>query len=268
METNNITLPDIILPNSEWKPSLVHVYAKTNWANGHLNALEGAVKKWIKGHPYSVTEEDDPEKIWHAFIIKTNTASRDIPLIVGDYINCLRSALDQLAWNLVHLCPETIPKNERIAKQIVFPVCETDSAYASKRGLFHPDIGKVFDTFQPEDRTNAYRSHPLWQLDKLWNIDKHRMIAVNCCKFDVTMRGGINGRIENFEDRMMVLVPCVARLCYRPVYVEPRITPQVLFGEYMGDFEITLSDLRKIYEFVGGKVIPAFAGFFPKLPGP
>jgi hypothetical protein len=267
MNADDTTLPDIILPDSKWEPSLDHVYAKTNWAKRHFDALDVSVKRWIKSRPYVITEEDDPDRVWHGFIIKADTTS-DVALIAGDFINCLRSALDQLAWNLVHLCPDTVPKTDGAARQVVFPICEKDATYTQKRLLFSPAIAQVLDSFQPKDRTNAFRYHPLWQLDKLWNIDKHRMVAANCCRFQVTMRGGIKGRIDNFEDRVVVLVPCLARFYYRPVYVEPRITPQVLFGEHMGSWEITISDLRNIYDFVAHDVIPKFACFFPQTPSP
>jgi hypothetical protein len=253
----------IIVPNSEWVPSLEHVYAKTSWAKHHLETLEAKVKGWIDSHPYSIAEKDNPERTLHCFVIKPRTADVDIPLIAGDFVNCLRSALDQLAWNLVHLYPETIPTTNGAKRQVVFPICETDAAYVSKRRLFHPDIGKALDLFQPQDRANAFRSHALWQLDRLWNIDKHKAIAVNCCKVDVAFYGGMKGQIDYFDDSIIAVLPSLSRISLRPTYLKPRITPQILFGDYMGDFEITTTGLRDIYEFVTKMVIPRFAGFFP-----
>ena len=254
----------IAAPNSEWTPSLASVNLKTIWAKRHLDNLEARIRDWINSNPYSIREEDNSERTLHAFIIETRTAPNDIPLIAGDYVNCLRSALDQLAWNLVHLFPETVPKSRSAARRVVFPICETESVYQEKRALFNPAIGNVLDGFQPNDRTNAFRNHPLWQIDRLWNIDKHKMVAVNGNTFSVTMLGGSDGRIEYLNDRIVVVVPCVARISSHPTYTKPRVTPQILFGEHMDeDWGLAVSDLRNAYDYITNEVIPAFAGFFP-----
>jgi hypothetical protein len=105
-----------------WKPSIEYVHMKTRRAQFHLKALEDNLSRWMKSKPYSIAEKDDLEAVWHYFTITPHDISEDIPLAAGDFVNCLRSALDQLAWNLVNLFPETIPKDEKIARQIVFPI--------------------------------------------------------------------------------------------------------------------------------------------------
>jgi hypothetical protein len=239
---------------------------KTRRAKTHLDALEKEIMRWIKSHPYSITEEDDSEAVWHYFIIKTRPITEDVPLIAGDFINCLRSALDQLAWNLVNLFPETVPKDEKTARRIDFPICDSDASYLSKRGLFPPAIALILDSLQPNDRANAFRFHPLWQLNKLWNIDKHRTIPINCGSFGISARGGMNGYglVDYLHDRIVMRVPSLARVSLRPMYIQPRITPQVTFGEFMSEgFELPVTRLGEIYKYVIGDVITKFTGFFP-----
>jgi hypothetical protein len=47
-----------------------------------------------------------------------------------------------------------------------------------------------------------------------------------------------------------------------PVNLDPSISVDVLFGEYMGAFELSVPRLKETNEFVGNTVIPAFTGLF------
>jgi hypothetical protein len=67
----------IVAPNSEWTPSLVSVNLKTIWAKRHLDNLEARIRDWVDSHPYSIREEDNPERTLHAFIIETRIAPND-----------------------------------------------------------------------------------------------------------------------------------------------------------------------------------------------
>jgi hypothetical protein len=250
--------------NDKWTPSLEHIYRKTRRAKLHLEALEQRVVEFVNARPYTITEHDDPQGQVHAFIIKPIGVPESIPLIAGDFVSCLRSSLDHLAWNLVHLDPATVPKNDKHARKIVFPICETAEAYASKLALFPPAMAPVFDSLQPKDRANAYLTHHLWRLDKLWNIDKHRTIPMNGGYIRVSTRDRTKAVIDRFENGVVVCVPSLSRVQIRPVYPRPIIEQEIVLGEHMGGFMVGTSQLRTMYDFVTQNVIPKFAGFFPK----
>lgn len=247
-----------------WKPSIEYVYMKARRADVHLQSAEKRLRDWINSNPYSIKEEDNLDLTKHGFTITPHAAPEEIPLTVGDFVNCLRASLDQLAWNLVNLFPETIP-TAKTENKIVFPICRTEEAYREKRALFHASIHPILDSLQPSDRPNATKTEALWQLDKLWNLDKHRTIPVNCGNTTIAFPTGITGFIDmdEFKQCFYVIVPCLARVQLRPSYVKPKIIPDILFGEYMGDLAIDIKRLREIYAFVVEKVIPRFTGFFP-----
>lgn len=267
---NDTPKPEVVITGSDaWKPSIEYVYMKTRRAEFHLKSAESQIRDWIKSKPYTIVEKDDRQRTQHIYIISRVAISEDIPLAVGDFLNCLRSALDQLAWGLVHLFPNTIP-DEKVGGQIVFPICRSDESYETKRSLFDRSIHKALDSLQPNDRRNAMYTHHLWKLDKLWNIDKHRTIPVNCGNWIIELQqGGMKGMIEAdpVNDCFVVAVPNLSRFYHRPPYVKPKVTPDILFGEHMGKLDVSIRDLRDIYKFVIGEVIPKFAGFFPDCIG-
>lgn len=86
-------------------PRLIYVDIKTRRAEFHLNALEVTVKNWIDSKPYIVTHYDNFEKAIHVIRIEDKPAPELIPMLIGDFVCCLRAALDQLAWALAHLSP-------------------------------------------------------------------------------------------------------------------------------------------------------------------
>lgn len=243
---------------------------KARWADFHLQSAEKQIGDWIKSNPYTISEKDDLNRTQHFFMIYPRAMREEVVLTIGDFVNCLRASLDQLAWNLVHLFPDTVP-TAKTENRIVFPICRTDEAYWEKRALFHRSIHPVLDSLQPNDRANALQTESLWQLDKLWNIDKHRTIPVNCGNWTINFQAGMKGFIEwdSFNQCFIAMVPCLSRFCLRPSYVQPQIIPDILFGEYMSStFGVDIKRLREIHTVITGDVIPKFARFFPSRPTP
>jgi len=249
-----------------WSPSIEYVYMKARRADFHLQSAEKQLRSWVKSNPYTIREEDNLDRTQHLLVITpTRPPDEEIAMTVADFVNCLRGALDQLAWNLVNLFPETVPATEKTARKVVFPICATDDSYREKRALFHHSIHTSLDSLQPNDRANAMQTEPLWQLDKLWNLDKHRTMPVNCGNWNIKFPQGITGMVDRDElnNRFVIMIPCLSRIQLRPAYVKPQIIPDILFGEYMGDFAVDIRRLREIHTFVADVMIPKFTGFFP-----
>jgi hypothetical protein len=64
------------------------------------------------------------------------------------------------------------------------------------------------------------------------------------------------------DDCLIVRLP-LRVVWTNPVEIKPQVSVDILFGEYMSTFEVSISRLREIYDFVTTEVIPRFAGFFP-----
>jgi hypothetical protein len=110
-----------------------------------------------------------------------------LPLILGDCLQNLRSSLDYLVWELV-VAAKGQP-NEKNA----FPICEDAGRFKESlgrgrlRGLSTDAIEEV-EMFQPYFDGRDFREHPYWLLDKLCNINKHRRILLT------RLKAGYGGR--------------------------------------------------------------------------
>lgn len=83
-------------------PSLFDPDLKVQWAKRHLDVLTEYILKFQAENHYTLTTEEDTAN--GLFIITTRVSHNDmvftIALIMGDFVNCLRSSLDHLAWQL------------------------------------------------------------------------------------------------------------------------------------------------------------------------
>ena len=240
---------------------LMFVKMKARRADEHFHFLEREVDGWAR-KPYTIVENTDFEKSLHVFRVEFTPTPEIIPMLFGDFVCCLRSALDQLAWRLAHLDVNRIftPKEQR---DISFPIFTDPWTYNKRRGLFPPAVARVLDPLQPDFREDGFRGDILWQLDKLWNLDKHR--STPSTSYDVTFDFSVPNwrqfcRIRTLPDRLEMAFP-LSFTWTGEVDLKPQISVDILFGE-AGNFEIKIARLGEINDFVRNDVIPRFTCFF------
>lgn len=118
--------------------------------------------------------------------------------MVGDCIHNFRSALDHLAFQLAEAHSRPVPPN--LIRSSAFPIFKTGNNYRRRgpsgaawkmRGMSRYARGTI-ERLQPYHR----RTHPelwrLWQLDELWQVDKHRMIHL-CAAVPEQVQFRVNG---------------------------------------------------------------------------
>lgn len=134
----------------------------------------GFTQPGIWTNAQSLPLKDDPQTGDRSYYL---AAAQDIPpvipLIAGDVIHNLRSALDHLAYHLVYVGTGGAGP----FKNVYFPISRSTELYRAERG------GKVRgmrqDAVDAIDAIEPYRGgagHTLWQLHALNIIDKHRLI--------------------------------------------------------------------------------------------
>jgi len=234
----------------------------------HLDQLERELSAWIKRPPYTVSCEDNFQYGIHFCRILIDLTPDIIPMLIGDFISNLRAALDHTAWQVAHLNPKKIfSAKER--KRIQFPIYSGDAAqFADLCSLFPSTIANIFDELQANRGGNAYRDGPLWQLNKLWNMDKHRGIPLsyNYVVLDFPMFPGwrkcafVGSLDHGLEVRLPLDVACAWN---STVYLKPKVAVDVLVGEESRTFNLPRRRLREIHNFVARDVVPRFLGFFP-----
>lgn len=149
-------------------------------ANEHLEAIQAQLLAYYDLDECSVTGEYKPnaEGGWGAIengTIQSPAIPHRLNTLIGEFVHDTRSSLDHLAQQLVLNArgqptretrfplltePLTNDQGERVQPCIVGGITE-----AAKT---------VVSVAQPYNLGKTYRTHPLWRLNKLWNIDKHR----------------------------------------------------------------------------------------------
>ena len=171
---------------------LTGVNLKLERAKCHLAHLENAIDARINPNVYRFELNRDAQSGKHIL------TAHDVPAVdpqwsleIGEILFNLRSALDHLAWQLVILDGAHEP-----GKDTQFPIRETPF---NKKGVLlpirlipevtNPQILEAFEEVQPYYRHDLTPQppcqSPLWQVNKLNNIDKHRLLLVILVALDV-----------------------------------------------------------------------------------
>src|SRR5271165_2240571 len=188
-------------------------------AKKHMDALDALLKQFTGEKAYTLTRYDDLEQQRHCLKIKLHDVPDDICLTVGDLFYNMRSCLDQLVWSLAH----------RVGR------------------ILDPDYTQ-FPVMESYHRGDAYKAHPLWRLDAMCNLDKHRRIPANGSEiiptFSNLTRGEVWGiqpigpgqlavefpldlRFQALDDCHIASVPLAAK---HKLQLDPRIPFKVNFG--------------------------------------
>jgi hypothetical protein len=153
---------------------LRHVVQKTARAKEHAAALAQELQAFYATNPFKVAAQREPTSRRLKYVVASADAVPDrIPLVAGDAIQNLMSALDHLAYQLV--CHDT-QENPPNPNWIYFPVADDVAKYeAKKQGKM---AGASAATFAVIDALKPYRggNDLLWTLYRLNNIEKHRIL--------------------------------------------------------------------------------------------
>jgi hypothetical protein len=153
---------------------LKQITLKVERAKKHISDLDGEIKAFLKTNPYKVAVKRNPDTRRLIYYLASVEPTPDcLPLLAGDAIQNLMSALDHLAYQIV--CSDTgdHPPNPN---WIYFPIADNAEKYeAKKRGKIE---GARPETFEAIDALKPYKggNDQLWILYRLNNIEKHRLL--------------------------------------------------------------------------------------------
>jgi hypothetical protein len=153
---------------------LRHVTSRVERAKQHIGDLERHLHAFLGTNPYGVACKVDPHTRKPVYPFScVHPIPESLPLVAGDAIQNLMSALDHLTYQLV--CSDTgdKPKNPR---WIYFPIRDSFEKYeADRRGKMQ---GAHVDTISAIDALKPYKggNDPLWSLYALNVVEKHRLL--------------------------------------------------------------------------------------------
>ncbi|MGE3191313.1 MAG: hypothetical protein AB7N90_16640, partial [Vicinamibacterales bacterium] len=201
-------------------------------------------------------------------------------LLTGEVLYQLRSALDHLVYQLVVSKTKEPPtfksafpivgRGTMGKKRWTSAVEEYEACTSRLKDGISPAALKMIDELQPLKRGAAYKDDPLWMLQELNNIDKHRFlhlavisvssygvsVNVHGHTYEGTYRPGI--AIENGAELGSLLITGGPPFRNEEVRVDGHLTVQVAFDDVVGERNVPLIPrLTQLADYVDG-VVKAF----------
>jgi hypothetical protein len=236
--------------------TLADSYLKTTWAKKHLDSLGEELRVFAQSKPHHFSIERDIKNQRYRIRFKIGNAPDSFPLIVGDFLYCLRSSLDQLVWSLAKL-------NRTYPLHTQFPILDKPDGKAIRNCTsgVPTEARRVIESLQPYHRGNAMKDHFLWKLHTLCIIDKHRRLptrgdASYAFFPDIPKK---DWHLIEFDNAGVVSAPLHLESKMR---LDPHGIYNVFFGDPVEAVEIDVEGLNRMYEFIALNVIPRFTRFF------
>jgi hypothetical protein len=186
---------------------------KLEWAQKHILELERTLSEFWKSYPYRVlvkdhTDEGEQLRSW--FLYDLSPVPITIPLLAGDALQNMRSALDHLIHQAIFKSSGSWPTKRIIG----FPIGKNAAEYPP------PNFGGKVEGLRQEgkdilERMKPYhgRNEALWRLHSLNNIDKHRVL--------ITAYNSLTARKGTQRDRDRILH------IYRGSYPDATVMPDL-----------------------------------------
>jgi hypothetical protein len=154
-----------------------HLRMKIGRAYKHVKEFDSlVVAHCMRSDLFNATARDDVQNGRYIVRVEYALQDGDIALSLGDFVYNLRSGLDQLAWQLC------LSGGGDPGVDTMFPIHERDEPKSEAKFLkrvrgMPPAAIDIVRELQPYQRGADFRQHPLWQLNELGNLDKHKMPA-------------------------------------------------------------------------------------------
>jgi hypothetical protein len=229
--------------------SLLFVRNKVEWAERHRQLLSEEIRRYFSQSVPQMVVEMTPGEMCGGMAVFGPNIPLEVPLIIGDCLQNLRSSLDYLVWELCEAA------NAQPTDRNQFPICDVPWKYRDAKAQQLAGVPKAaqaeIENLQPFNSL-VPASTELWILNRLTNISKHRRILV-------TDLGAV--RTEKATgaviDRSQVNHRFVGEMevDYDPVAL-------IKCGETEGAGEEVGALLHRLADYITDHVIPRFETFF------
>lgn len=161
------------------KPSLDGVDQRLARADQYLDLLKGKVAPLSAPDSYRLGGQFDPDTSEYVFHVESEPFPPEIGILVSEVAHHLRSALDNLAWELVAARGGT-PESDR---DVEFPIRKDKPGSNSWQTKPLPELTEEDRTIVERAQPYHYgphwhRRHLLFLLAHLNNFDKHRRLHI------------------------------------------------------------------------------------------
>jgi hypothetical protein len=252
---------------------LLRIRSKIERANRHIDDLDAACRSFQGSDSYGVSPKpaaNGGERVYSVDFVRD--VPTGIPLIAGDAIHNLRSALDYLAMQLILAGPSGGDRS--LDSEVFFPITDSaqglDKRLKKLRGTGPGGIfgGGVEDAIRACEPYSGGKGGDLWVLHELNIRDKHRLLITAALGFrDGAMIPEFRFAGPDFLFKVggksfpLKQGDVLLRVRDLEIRQDPRFGIAVAFGESgVVDGEPAVPTLRHLSRRVG-EVVDQFAGF-------
>lgn len=197
------------------RPTLDGCWAKLNRADEQLNLLGAELKEYVEAssHAISPKPEQGPDDWLITRFAKLEPPGPRVGVIVGEIVHDIRSALDQLVWQLVRVNRASTGPPDRYNQFPITcrpirpkPPIKGDihrywdiDAPGSLKGVSSAHFAEI-KRLQPHRRGSRAHSDKLWVLSELWNTDKHRVVHAAAMSVPKEISAAVSLDCQGFPD--------------------------------------------------------------------
>jgi hypothetical protein len=172
------------------RASLSGVELKLYRAQNHLRTLVKTQADFYREPEFcSTVLEINEQRRPFVWVENVKEPPPDWGILIGDCVHNLRSALDHLAFQLMLANPKLKwPIPRKLVKSSAFPITLSSTKF---RGAQHRLAGvsatakAIIECLQPYHRRKYPGTRTLWELEELWNGDKHRLLPLIYSSFEL-----------------------------------------------------------------------------------
>ena len=209
-------------------PTIHLIKAKLSRANRHIRDFGLASKAFNDSVPYSVAFKENRtagKRIY--YLSRVDPLPIELATIAADVLQNLRSALDQTAFQM-----ELVGNGGAEPKhRVYFPIANGAAEYPRLRTKYlrfmRQDAADAIDLIEPY---KGGKGHALWQLNKLSNADKHKLLIAT-------------GAYTRGVDVSHIGTHAFRRMCV------PITLPPLFIGEVSGPVGLSVGDALFIDAF-------------------
>jgi len=152
------------------------VRLKIERANKHISDLQDALRSFFDSNPYKICTKRNPNsRQLIYYLASVQPIPTGIPAIAGDALNSLRSALDHLAQQLYLFGSGASDYRDQTGFPISPSAKDFKPAFIAKKT--HGMRDDAINAIKAIEPYKGGQGSDLWTLDRLNNIDKHRLIV-------------------------------------------------------------------------------------------
>jgi len=161
---------------------LLGALTKLDRARRLLRELDNCIRVFLASDPFPFAPRYNEQAGLHElYVLRVKPVPPDASAIVGDLLHNLRSALDHLAFQLVVKGTEGVgvPDGRKHPfRHVQFPIFDSADEYAMRK--LKCTKGMKGEAVAAIDEVMPYKegNERLWQLHRLNNIDKHRLLLL------------------------------------------------------------------------------------------